>query len=105
MMASGLLRSLTHPPGVVSPLEPHGRERPHLSFWPRLLTPRRSRRYPSRPTATAPSPWEVLLYGFPRQLTHRLSPRPTWTPSTQLPKFSSVIPQCTNRAPMELENN
>ena len=71
--------SLDHPPGVLSPRrESHGRDHPHPSLWPQLLPPRRSRRYPSRPTVTVPSTWGLLFYGFGRQLMYRPSPGPTW---------------------------
>ena len=57
IMASGPAGPLAHQPGVLSPRrEPHSRDLPHQSFWPRLLPIHWPRRYPSRPNATAPSP-------------------------------------------------
>lgn len=80
-----------HPSGVLLPRREHHRyDQPHPSVWPRLLPRRRSRRYLSRPTATTPSRWVLLCYGFRCLLTHHLSTLLTWTPSAQLPKLSSV---------------
>ena len=43
IMASGPAGPLDHPSGVLPPRrEPHGRDRPHPSLWPRLLPPHRS---------------------------------------------------------------
>ena len=58
------------------------------------------------PTATtAQNRRQFLCFHFRRQLTHRPSPRPTWTPSAQLPNFSLVIPQGAIPMPAGLENN
>ena len=103
-LASGPAGPLDHPSSVQSPRESHGRDRLHPSLWPQLQLLRRSRRYPSRSTATTPIPREVLIYGFGRQLMHRPSPRLTWMPSAQLPNFSSVILLRAIRTPTGLGN-
>ena len=70
ILASGPAGPLHRPSGVLSSRrEFNGRDRLHSSLWALLLSPRQSQRYPSRPTAAAPSPWDFLFYGFRSQLT------------------------------------
>ena len=65
IMVSGPAEPLVHPLDVLPPRrESHGRDRLRPSLRPALLQPRLPRRYPSRPTATALSRWELLIYDF-----------------------------------------
>ena len=89
ILVSGPAGPFDHSQGVLTPRrESHGQDRLWPSLRPLLLPPPLPLRYPFRPAATAPSPWELLFQDFRPPLTFRLSQLPTWMPSALLLNYS-----------------
>ena len=106
----------TAPPAVDYGFGPCGVPRPsarRVHTPPRVTRPRRSltvvtfparaaspvSTYPFRPTATAPSLWELLFKDLRSCLVSRPPQLQTWMPSALLPNYSSRIPRRVIRTP------